>query len=79
MSFRNFVEQLEGEGMLTRIKKEVSTEYDIAGIMAAMNEKPVFFEKVKENKSTDQSNCHGYVARLYQRNHEVLSVRCHCV
>jgi len=49
MSFRSFVEQLDREGMLTRIKKEVSTEYDVAGIMAAMNEKPVFFEKVKES------------------------------
>ena len=49
MSFRDFVEQLDREGMLTRIKKEVSTEYEMAGIMAAMNEKPVFFEKIKES------------------------------
>jgi len=49
MSFRGFVEQLDREGTLTRIKKEVSTEYEVAGIMAAMNEKPVFFENVKES------------------------------
>ena len=49
MSFRSFIEQLDKEGMLTRIKKEVSLEYEMAGIMVAMNEKPVFFEKVKES------------------------------
>ena len=48
MSFRGFVDQLDREGMLTRINKEVSTEYEIASIIAAMKEKPVFFEKVKE-------------------------------
>lgn len=44
------MEQLEGEGLLTKIKKEVSTEYEIASIIAAMNEKPVFFENVKESE-----------------------------
>jgi UbiD family decarboxylase len=47
MNFRDFIDYLDREGMLTRIKKEVSTEYEMAGIMAAMNEKPVFFENVK--------------------------------
>jgi len=50
MSFRDFVDQLDREGMLTRIKKEVSTDYEMAGIMAAMNEKPVFFENVKNSE-----------------------------
>lgn len=49
MSFRSFVDQLDKEGELIRIKKEVSTEYEMAGIMVAMDEKPVFFEKVKES------------------------------
>jgi UbiD family decarboxylase len=49
MNFRGFIELLDKEGQLTRIKKEVSTEYEIAGIISAMNEKPVFFEKVKES------------------------------
>ena len=49
MSFRSFIGQLDKEGMLTKIKKEVTNEYEMAGIMAAMNEKPVFFEKVKES------------------------------
>ncbi|MDI6825863.1 MAG: UbiD family decarboxylase [Candidatus Aenigmarchaeota archaeon] len=49
MNFRHFIEHLDKNGELTRIKKEVSTEYEMAGIMAAMNEKPVFFENVKES------------------------------
>jgi len=49
MKFRNFIEHLDKKGELTRIKKQVSTEYEIAGIISTMNEKPVFFEKVKES------------------------------
>lgn len=49
MGFRNFVEQLQKNGELTRIRKEVSTEYEMAGIIEALGEKPVFFEKVKES------------------------------
>ena len=49
MGFRNFIEQLSKNGELTRISKEVSTEYEMAGIIDALGEKPVFFEKVKES------------------------------
>lgn len=49
MGFRNFIEQLSKNGELTRISKEVSTEYELAGIIDALGEKPVFFEKVKES------------------------------
>jgi UbiD family decarboxylase len=49
MNFRGFIELLDRNEELTRIKKEVSIEYEIAGIIAAMNERPVFFEKVKES------------------------------
>ena len=49
MGFRSFLEQLERDGELTRIGKEVSTEYEMAGIIDALGEKPVFFEKVKES------------------------------
>ncbi len=49
MGFRSFLEQLDKNGELIRIKKEVSTEYEIAGIIDALGEKPVFFEKVKES------------------------------
>ena len=49
MGFRSFLEQLDENGELIRIRKEVSTEYEIAGIIDALREKPVFFEKVKES------------------------------
>jgi UbiD family decarboxylase len=43
------LEQLDKNGELIRIRKEVSTEYEMAGIIDALGEKPVFFEKVKES------------------------------
>jgi 2,5-furandicarboxylate decarboxylase 1 len=49
LGFRSFLEQLDKNGELTRIKKEVSTEYEMAGIIEALGEKPVLFEKVKES------------------------------
>ena len=50
MNLRSFLEQLENKGELTRIKREVSTEYEMAGIIEALGEKPVLFEKVKESE-----------------------------
>jgi len=49
LGFRSFLEQLDKNRELIRIKKEVSTEYEMAGIIDALGEKPVFFEKVKES------------------------------
>ncbi len=49
MGFRNFLERLDKDGELIRITKEVSTEYELAGIIDALGEKPAFFEKVKES------------------------------
>ena len=49
MIFRDFVEQLQRNGELTRIPREVSTEFEIAGIIEALGEKPALFEKVKES------------------------------
>ena len=47
MRFKSFVEQLQKNGELTRIRHEVSTEYELSGIIEALGEKPVIFEKVK--------------------------------
>jgi len=47
--FRSFLEQLDKSRELIKIKKEVSTEYEMAGVIDALGEKPVFFEKVKES------------------------------
>ena len=49
MGFRNFIETLDKKGELIRVSKEVSTEYELAGIINALREKPVYFEKVKES------------------------------
>jgi 2,5-furandicarboxylate decarboxylase 1 len=49
MVLRNFIEALDKKGELTRIIKPVSTEYEIAGIINALGEKPVYFENVKES------------------------------
>ena len=49
MGFRSFLEQLSKNGELTRISKEVSTEYEMAGIIEALGETPVVFEKPKES------------------------------
>ena len=49
MGFRDFLEQLDKNGELKRIRKQVSTEYELAGIIDALNERPVYFEKVKES------------------------------
>jgi len=49
LGFRSYLEQLGKSGELIRIKKEVSTEYEIASVIEALGEKPVFFEKVRES------------------------------
>ena len=49
MGLRNFIEALEKSGEITKITKPVSTEYEMAGIIAEMSEKPVYFENVKES------------------------------
>jgi len=48
MNLRNFLSKLEKEKKLKRIKKEVSTKYEIANIIYTLNEKPVIFENVKD-------------------------------
>jgi UbiD family decarboxylase len=49
MGLRKFIDELQKNGELTKITKPVSTEYEMAGIIAAMGEKPVCFENVKES------------------------------
>jgi len=49
VGFRSFMEQLQKNGELTRIRREVSTQYEMAGIIDGLDEKPVFFEKIRES------------------------------
>ncbi len=50
MHLRPFLAQLEREGKLVRIKKEVSTKYEIANIMNTLGEQPVIFDRVAGSK-----------------------------
>jgi UbiD family decarboxylase len=47
MNLREFLKKLEEEGKLFRIKKEVSTEYEISNVINTLCEQPVIFEKVR--------------------------------
>ncbi len=49
MGLRSFINVLDKSGELTKIKKSVSTEFEMAGIINENNEKPVYFENVKES------------------------------
>jgi 2,5-furandicarboxylate decarboxylase 1 len=49
LGLRSFIEALDKKGELTRITKPVSTEFELAGIINALGEKPVYFEKVSES------------------------------
>jgi UbiD family decarboxylase len=49
MGLRTFIEELQSKGELTKITKPVSTEYEMAGIINALGERPVYFENVKES------------------------------
>jgi 2,5-furandicarboxylate decarboxylase 1 len=49
MGLRAFIDQLQKSSELTKISKPVSVEYEMAGIINANQEKPIYFEKVKES------------------------------
>jgi 2,5-furandicarboxylate decarboxylase 1 len=49
MGLRSFIDALDKSGELTKIRKTVSTEFEMAGIINANSEKPVYFENVKES------------------------------
>ena len=47
MNLRDFLRKLDGEGKLVRIKREVSTEYEIANVLYTLGEQPTIFENVR--------------------------------
>jgi 2,5-furandicarboxylate decarboxylase 1 len=47
MNLRDFLKRLEADGELVRVKKEVSTEYEIANVLNSLGERPTMFEKVR--------------------------------
>ena len=50
MKFREFLNELDRKGKLTKIKEEVSTNYELAGIINTLQETPIFFEQIKESR-----------------------------
>ena len=51
MNLRNTISALEKNGLLVRIKKEVSPKYEMAEILAALDGKVVLFENIKGNST----------------------------
>jgi len=49
LGLRDFIVALDKNGELRRITVPVSTEYEVAGIISALGEKPVYFENVRES------------------------------
>ena len=49
MDVRKFIDELQKNGELTKITKAVSVEYEMAGVINANAEKPIYFEKIKES------------------------------
>jgi 2,5-furandicarboxylate decarboxylase 1 len=49
LGLRSFLAMIEKSGELAHISKAVSTEYEMAGVIEALGEKPVLFENVKES------------------------------
>jgi len=49
MNIREFMRKLEVEGKLIKVKREVSVYYEAAEIMATLDGKPVYLEKIKES------------------------------
>jgi 2,5-furandicarboxylate decarboxylase 1 len=47
---RDFIKELDSEGLLVRIQKPVSVKYEAAGILKELDKKPVLFEQMKESK-----------------------------
>jgi len=50
LSFRSFLEKLETQGQLTRIKAPASKKLEASGALKALDGKPVVFESIKESQ-----------------------------
>ncbi|MFH1328898.1 MAG: UbiD family decarboxylase [Candidatus Bathyarchaeota archaeon] len=49
MSFRSFLDKLDKEGQLVKVKEPVSKKLEASGIISELDYKPVLFEKIKES------------------------------
>lgn len=50
MSFRKFLDKLYANGQLVKVEKPVSKRLEASGVLNALNDKPVLFEKIKESR-----------------------------
>ncbi len=50
MGFREYIKQLSDEGKLVKVKKEISKNLEISGLLKAMEPAPIIFEKAEYPK-----------------------------
>jgi UbiD family decarboxylase len=63
---RSYLSHLEKEGDLVRVKKAVSTKFELAAVVSKFDSKQaVLFEKIKESKISVASNVCGTPGRFY--------------
>lgn len=69
-SFRDFLERLRAEGKLTALKKPVSKHLELAGVLAVLDGRAVYSERIKENenqngnKSGNQDDSNSLCSRI---------------
>ena len=56
MELREFIEQLRKSGELVVVKKEISPEFEMSGLLKALDGKPVLFENVKGSQFRAMGN-----------------------
>ncbi|MHA1467440.1 MAG: hypothetical protein ACTSP6_05100 [Promethearchaeota archaeon] len=49
MGFRDYLNKIDGEGLLRKVDIEVSKRLEIAGILKEMEPTPVMFNSIKES------------------------------
>jgi len=59
MNLREFIEKIDSQGKLIRVKEPVSIKYEIASIMKKMDPKPILFENVKESDMPVAANIYS--------------------
>ena len=50
MSFRSYIQFLQERGRLVNTKPPISKEYEVAGVLKALEPKPALFEAINESE-----------------------------
>jgi 2,5-furandicarboxylate decarboxylase 1 len=56
MSFRNFLNRLAEDGQLYTVGESISTDYEISGVLKAMEPRTVLFERVRDSEFSVAGN-----------------------